>query len=46
MRYVLVIILMVILSAYFSASEISFNASNKIRLKKSAENGSRSAALG
>ena len=45
MRYVLVIILMVILSAYFSASEISFNASNKIRLKKAAENGSRSAAL-
>ena len=45
MKYVLVIILMVILSAYFSASEISFNASNKIRLKKAAENGSRSAAL-
>ena len=45
MRYVLIIILMVILSAYFSASEISFNASNKIRLKKAAENGSRSAAL-
>jgi len=44
-RYVLIIILMVILSAYFSASEISFNASNKIRLKKAAENGSRSAAL-
>jgi CBS domain containing-hemolysin-like protein len=42
---VLIIILMVILSAYFSASEISFNASNKIRLKKAAENGSRSAAL-
>ena len=45
MRYVIVIVLMVILSAYFSASEISFNASNKIRLKKAAENGSRSAAL-
>ena len=45
MRYVLVIILMVILSAYFSASEISFNASNKIRLKKAAENGSKSAAM-
>ena len=45
MRYVLIIILMVILSAYFSASEISFNTSNKIRLKKAAENGSRSAAL-
>jgi CBS domain containing-hemolysin-like protein len=45
MRYLLVIILMVVLSALFSASEISFNASNKIRLKKAAENGSRSAAL-
>ena len=45
MRYVLVIILMVILSAYFSASEISFNASNKMRLKKAADGGSRSAAL-
>ncbi len=45
MRYLLVIILMVVLSALFSASEISFNASNKMRLKKAAENGSRSAAL-
>ena len=45
MRYVLTIVLMVILSACFSASEISFNASNKLRLKKAAEGGSRSAAL-
>ena len=45
MRYVLIILLMVLLSAYFSASEISFNASNKMRLKKAAEGGSRSAAL-
>ena len=45
MRYLLVIILMVVLSALFSASEISFNASNKMRLKKAAENGSRSATL-
>jgi len=36
---------MVVLSAFFSASEISFNASNKMRLKKAAENGSKSAAL-
>ncbi|MCR5680912.1 MAG: hemolysin family protein [Clostridiales bacterium] len=46
MRYVFIIILMVLFSAYFSASEISFNASNKLRLKKAAEEGgSRSAAL-
>ena len=45
MRYLLIIVLMVILSACFSASEISFNASNKLRLKKAAEAGSRSAAL-
>lgn len=45
MKYVFIIILMVLFSAYFSASEISFNASNKMRLKKAAENGSRSAAL-
>ena len=45
MRHILVIILMVILSAFFSASEISFNASNKMRLKKAAEGGSKSAAL-
>ena len=45
MKYLLIIVLMVILSACFSASEISFNASNKLRLKKAAEAGSRSAAL-
>lgn len=45
LSYVLVIILMVILSAYFSASEISFNASNKLRLKKAAEAGSKTASL-
>ncbi len=43
--YVAIIALMVILSAYFSASEISFNASNKMRLKKAAENGSKTASL-
>lgn len=40
-----VIFLMILFSAYFSASEISFNASNKMRLKKAAENGSKTAAL-
>lgn len=45
MKSILLIILMVLLSAFFSASEISFNASNKMRLKKSAEGGSKSAAL-
>ncbi|MBR4204032.1 MAG: HlyC/CorC family transporter [Clostridia bacterium] len=45
MSYILIIVLMVILSAFFSASEISFNASNKMRLKKAADAGSSSAAL-
>ncbi len=43
--YFIVIGLMLVLSAYFSASEISFNASNKMRLKKAAEEGSKTAAL-
>ena len=40
-----IIALMVVLSAYFSASEISFNASNKMRLKKAAESGNKTASL-
>ena len=41
----LLIILMLMLSAFFSGSEIAFNASNKMRLKKAAEEGSRTADL-
>lgn len=45
MGYIVVILIMILFSAFFSASEISFNASNKLRLKKSAEGGSKTAAL-
>ena len=41
----LIIALMVVLSAYFSASEISFNSANKLRLKKAAEGGDKLAGL-
>lgn len=40
-----VIFVMICLSAYFSASEIAFNSANKMRLRRSAENGSKAAAL-
>lgn len=40
-----VIVIMIMLSAYFSASEIAFNASNKLRLRRAAEGGSKTAAL-
>ena len=42
---IIIIVLMVILSACFSASEISFNTANKMRLKKASEEGKKSAAL-
>lgn len=41
----LVIFLMLCLSAYFSASEITFNSSNKMRLRHAAENGSTTAKI-
>ena len=40
---ILIIALMVILSAFFSGTEISYNTANKLRLKKAAENGGLSA---
>ena len=40
-----VIFAMICLSAYFSASEIAFNTSNKMRLRRAAENGSKTAGL-
>ena len=40
-----VIFAMICLSAYFSASEIAFNTSNRMRLRRAAENGSKTAGL-
>ena len=40
-----VILIMIMLSAYFSASEIAFNSANKMRLRRAAEGGSKTAAL-
>lgn len=41
----LVIFIMICLSAFFSASEIAFNSSNKMRLRRAAEEGSATAKL-
>ena len=38
-----VIVVMICLSAYFSASEIAFNPSNKMRLRRAAEGGEKGA---
>ena len=40
-----VIVVMIALSAYFSATEIAFNSSNKMRLRRAAENGSKTAEM-
>ena len=40
-----VILAMVMLSAYFSASEIAFNSANKMRLRRAAEGGSKTAKV-
>ena len=40
-----VILVMICLSAYFSASEIAFNSANKMRLRKASEAGSRTAKM-
>lgn len=44
-KNIIIIVLMVILSACFSASEISFNTANKKRLKKAGEEGKKSASI-
>ena len=41
----LVIFIMIMLSAYFSASEIAFNSANKMRLRRAAEGGSKTAKI-
>ena len=40
-----VIFVMILLSAYFSASEIAFNSANKMRLRRAAEGGSTTAKI-
>ena len=43
METLIIIIVLLVLSAFFSASETSFTSCNRIRLKKMAEDGSKSA---
>ena len=43
--YIVLIVIMVLLSAFFSGSEISFASANKFRLKKAAEEGDRRSRL-
>lgn len=41
----IVIVTMIACSAYFSASEIAFNTANKMRLRRAADNGSKTADI-
>lgn len=43
--YILVMVILIIFSAYFSATETAFSSLNKTRLKMLAENGNKKAAL-
>lgn len=43
--YLAVIFVMLVLSAFFSGSEISFNSANKMRLRHAAEEGNKTAKL-
>ncbi|MCQ2353518.1 MAG: hemolysin family protein [Clostridia bacterium] len=43
--YIAIIFLMLVLSAFFSGSEISFNAANKMRLHHAAEEGKKTAKI-
>ena len=43
--YITIIVVCVILSAYFSATETAFNTFNRIRMKNAAEKGDKKAAL-
>ena len=41
--YIIIIVCMLIFSAFFSAGETAFNSANRSRLKKSAEDGKKTA---
>ena len=42
---ILILVILVIFSAYFSATETAFTSLNRVRLRSKAENGNRRAAL-